>query len=865
MSAALIFGQLRANFGRFLATILAIAISVAFIVASGGLVTSLQKSVLDIFGQKYVDASVVVDGVGDRTSATTDEDRAQLADQETQALEAIRNTEGVAAATVDRETNLRVIPDSGDTQRFTTITSLAGDDELRWQELKEGEFPEAPGELLAPAGEGMEVGDSATLRLAGNHDPQHGTVVGTYDYIAQPDNISDFPLFTTDAQLREWSPNAGGEIRIAGTAEDSPQAQQALRTEVAQSLSNIVGSDNFEIRTADYKTRDAAELILGGLKAFNLAVYAFSVIAIAVAALVISTTFAVLMAGRIRQIALLRTVGASKAQTRAMALGEALIIAALGTAAGLALGTWATGAITANADAFGVQFPITDEPIPARSFALALFVGIVVTLAAAAVPIARATSHSPLAALRPVDVKPVHPVSLALICVLGAAVAVAGWLGMSHFADQSSPVYAAGFGVVSFIGILALMCALVPLALGALGRLLAFLPGVTVMLAFRNAARSPRRTGSIVAALLVGVTLVSCMTAGIALLKPTLEAKFINRIPLDVAVSAPDGILPAEIPDQLATAPGVDQLVRITAMPIEVEDDSVSSGSRSQVARTADPAELGAIMSRPVTLPEPGEIVVPESSPLSSYFADAAKAGESIPVTFFEDDVRELTPVMSNDPWVLVNPADAPPWPEPRGSNGEPWPEGMEIPAEFIPREEAWLQMDPNATDEQREDDLAGIRTIVADIREDTTVSESFAGREQLRESVGTAVTASYLLVAISVLIALLAIINTFVLAVRERRLASALLRDVGATRLGITTSIVIEALAIALISSVIGVIAGSKFAEVGVRAFLGSTGAAAASTPAVSPTMIVAVSVIGSGICALLSTISLAGSRASR
>lgn len=862
MSGALILGQLRANFGRFLATILAITISVAFIVASGGLITSLQKSVLDIFGQKYVDSTVVVEGVGDRSSATNDEDREQLAQQETQALDAINGLENVEASTVDRETNLRVIPDSGDTQRFTTLTSLAEDGPLRWQQLAEGKYPEGPGELLAPEGEGMEVGETATLRLSGNSEAQHGTIVGTYDYIAQPDNVADFPLFATDAQLREWSPNAGGEIRIAGAPDAN---QQELRTEVAAALKPIEGANNFDIRTADYKIRDAAELLLGGLKALNLAIYAFSIIAIAVAALVISTTFAVLMAGRVRQIALLRTVGASKAQTRAMALGEAIIIAAIGTALGLALGTWGSSTIAANADAFGVQFPIATEPVPARSYALGIFVGVVVTIGAALLPIMRATSHSPLAALRPLDVKPIHPASLAAICVVGGAVAAGGWVGMSHYADLRSPVYAAGFGVVSFVGILALMCALVPLLLGALGRLLAFLPGVTVMLAFRNAARSPRRTGSIVAALLVGVTLVSCMTAGVALLKPTLEAKFINRIPLDVAVSAPDGILPAEIPDQLGNAEGVSRLVRITAMPISVEDDSVSSGSRSQVARTADPGEIDAIMSRQVTLPEPGQIVVPESSPMSSYFEDAARAETPIPVTFFEDDVRELTPVMSNDPWVLVNPEDAPPWPVAQGPNGEPWPEGVEIPKEFIPREEAWLQIDPNLPDQQREDDLAGIRTIVSDIREDTTVSESFTGREQLRESVGTAITAAYLIVGISVLIALLAVINTFVLAVRERRSTSALLRNVGATSTGISASIVVEATVIALMSSVSSVIAGSKFAGAGVIAFLGSTSLEAASSPAASPTLIVVVAVIGSSVGALLSTSSLASLRASR
>lgn len=828
MSPALVLGQLRANLGRYLATVLAICVAVAFVVASGGLIRTLQASVLDVFSQRYVGSTAVVDNVGDRTSARNDEDRAQVAESERQALEAIAQTPGVAGFTVDREALLRVIPTDGSAQRYTTLTALAADEQLRWQELASGHFPDAPGQLLAPDGQGLAAGDTVDLRIAGNPDPQPATVVGTYHYVAQPDSTSDFPLFTTDEQIQQWvTGGVGGEVRVLGAP--GTDAQQLVK-DLRQSLKAVPDSDVLTVATAQAKTNELAKTFLGGLKLLNAAIYAFTVLAMAVAALVIATTFAVLMAGRVRELALLRTLGATRTQTRFMALSEAFIVAVVATALGLALGTWGVGFVASHSAQLGVTFPLDPQPVPKLSYLLGAFVGIVVTLVVALWPILRATSHSPLAALRPVDVRP-HPWPLRIAMVLGGLlVAGVGFFLLTTFIAQRNPFLSAAAGVLMFLGLLLGLSALIPMLLGLIGVVLSAVPGALGLLGARNGARSPRRTASIAAALLIAVTLVSALVAGVTFLRPSLEERFVNRVPLDVAVSSPDGIFPDGLSAQLAEAPGVVQAVDVTTMPLSVPAEAMPSGKRTLPARVADPSQLSALMSRPITLPEPGQIVVPSSSPLAKYFF----SGEAGPreVTLFDDQVLHLTPVESSDPWILINPADAPPWPVAQGPNGEPWPEGVEVPQEFIPRHETWLKLDPALPVEQREQDLAGIRELAAGARPDMTVSEAFRAREQLREAVQTVLTSTTLLLAVSVLIALIGVVNTYSLAVAERRRELALLRGVGVTRFGLRLMLLVEALLVAVLACGAGVVAGAFFGRAGAAAFLGEAAIGNISTP---------------------------------
>src|SRR5690606_7958550 len=61
-------------------------------------------------------------------------------------------------------------------------------------------------------------------------------------------------------------------------------------------------------------------------------------VALIVAAFVIANTFRILVAQRTRELALLRTVGATRRQVRTGVLVESAVVGALGSAAGLALG-----------------------------------------------------------------------------------------------------------------------------------------------------------------------------------------------------------------------------------------------------------------------------------------------------------------------------------------------------------------------------------------------------------------------------------------------------------------------------------------------------------------------------------------------
>ena len=79
----------------------------------------------------------------------------------------------------------------------------------------------------------------------------------------------------------------------------------------------------------------------------NKGLTALMVLAIALGAVVVANTFSVLMAQRRRQIALLRLVGASRAQVLRRYGGEASVLALTGTALGVPLGVALAAAASA--------------------------------------------------------------------------------------------------------------------------------------------------------------------------------------------------------------------------------------------------------------------------------------------------------------------------------------------------------------------------------------------------------------------------------------------------------------------------------------------------------------------------------------
>jgi putative ABC transport system permease protein len=139
-------------------------------------------------------------------------------------------------------------------------------------------------------------------------------------------------------------------------------------------------------------------------EAFQQALILFAGIALVVATFTIYNTFSILVAQRTRESALLRALGASRGQVLRSVTAEALAVGLLASVGGIAAGMGLALGLLALMDAIGLTTPASPLILDASTVAIALAVGVVVTLEASLAPAVRASRVAPLAALRDVAV-----------------------------------------------------------------------------------------------------------------------------------------------------------------------------------------------------------------------------------------------------------------------------------------------------------------------------------------------------------------------------------------------------------------------------------------------------------------------------
>ena len=140
--------QLRAHKGRYVASVLAVAIGVAFVAATLTLTATSTESVRASVAAQFstTDAAVSV------PSEFADQTGEQLAD-----------VSGVQAVAVDRN-RLVSVTSGAKTYSQVELTALAGDEQLRWQKLTAGVFPQGDRQALAYAGSNFAVGQRLFVR-----------------------------------------------------------------------------------------------------------------------------------------------------------------------------------------------------------------------------------------------------------------------------------------------------------------------------------------------------------------------------------------------------------------------------------------------------------------------------------------------------------------------------------------------------------------------------------------------------------------------------------------------------------------------------------------------------------------------------
>jgi putative ABC transport system permease protein len=325
--------------------------------------------------------------------------------------------------------------------------------------------------------------------------------------------LAGFDLRTGQALFRK--PGKLDQIRAKARPGITPQ-------KLAAEIRTILPPGT-QVRTGAAQAREDAkdtESFLNFLQKFLLA---FGGIALFVGSFVIANSLSITIAQRTRELATLRTLGASRRQVLRSIIVESLTIGLLSSIVGILVGLGLGTGLFKLFDAVGFTLPNNGLVLHTRTVIVALIVGIVVTLLASLRPALRATRVPPIAAVREGSVLPpgrfhrLRTPASALLTLLGFAALAYGLFG--HGLGTTKVLLYMGLGTLLIFFGVALLSARVarPLA-HVLGWPATKIGGAAGALARDNSQRNPQRTASTASALMIGlalVTVVAVIAAGI--------------------------------------------------------------------------------------------------------------------------------------------------------------------------------------------------------------------------------------------------------------------------------------------------------------------------------------------------------------
>jgi putative ABC transport system permease protein len=284
----------------------------------------------------------------------------------------------------------------------------------------------------------------------------------------------------------------------------------------------------------------AANQIKDQLAALNVVLYFFSGIALFVGGFLILNSFNMTVLQRMREIGMLRTLGASRSMVARTILTEALAVGLTGTVVGLGIGIGLAAGLTTLMRSIGV--PVGTLQVPLAPALIASFIGIAVALAGAFWPARRASRVAPVrAAMGKTAVRTQPGIARGLV---GAALFVPGavlggqlWFGSN---SGSGAEAAAGMAVTvtMFVGmVMAAPFVIIPI-IRALSAVLRLVSPATGRLASDALRANASRTAATAAALMVGLSVVVVNSSMASSFLGTIKAQVDRNFARDFNVQA---------------------------------------------------------------------------------------------------------------------------------------------------------------------------------------------------------------------------------------------------------------------------------------------------------------------------------------
>ena len=662
--------------------------------------------------------------------------------------------------------------------------------------LKTGRRPQNADEAAIDAAtadkQGWKVGDKVCAVATSQRKCY--TLVGT----TQIAGLSSFggaavlDLVLPEAQRMLGKGTGFDEIQVAAKPGVTPKQ---LKTDLQRTLGPAV-----DVRTGQEQAAKESKDIrdnLGFLKTFLLA---FAFIALFVGAFLIFNTFSITVAQRMREFALLRTLGASRRQIWRAVVNEGLLLGVVGGFVGFGLGIGTAALLRVLFKAFGADLPSKGVVIESRTVIVTVVVGTVVSLVASVAPAVRAMRVPPVEALREGAVPIARgsgrrmAIVAGLLLAIGVGLMCVGLFG-SLKSDSAAISFMGGGAALTFLAVALLSPRLVRPLASVIGRPIERMTGITGQLARENSIRQPGRTAVTAAALMIGVALVTFASIFAAGAKATINGAIDANLKSAFVVQNTDGFSPFS-PEVLRTVDRVQGVSSVSG--VRFSEAKVKGVGGNQSVSSIDPETFLGLYK--LDMKEGGEAAVrnlgPDQVIVKKGYADSHD-------TNIGDTLQITTPIGKRIAPRVIGIAQ-----DKGGLLANLTVTNDVAQTQFGEPKDAFglVGTDPGA-------DQAAVKKQISSILDQRYPEAEVLTNQEFKDDIAGQVNQLlgliYALLALAIIVSLFGIVNTLVLSISERTRELGMLRAIGTSRKQVKRVIRWEAVITALIGGVLGVVMG--------------------------------------------------------
>ena len=662
----------------------------------------------------------------------------------------------------------------------TIVTNWPGSPRLSAYTLRSGRRPTAANDIALDAAtvkkHGYRLGQTvtmldttplATFTLVGIFGFGHEDTLAAQSYAGVAD---------TTAQALFGQPGQWDAIVVAGRPGVSAKSLAAAMS--------ARFSRTYEAVTSATVAHENATAVKSAVGMLTTLLLAFAIVAMFVGTFIIYNTFNILVAQRTRELALLRALGASRRQVTTSVITESAVVGTIASAIGVGAGFGIAAGIQALIQAVGWGLPSTSPQLLGRTVAVSMATGLLATLGSSLSPARRAATVAPVKALSDNPVDDAGTIGRRAVTGLGVTIAGVSALTVGLVVRPHNGLAVVGLGAAAtFVGIAMLS----PLIVAPLAAVLGWplrAAGIPGALARANAARNPRRTASTASALMIGVAVVAVIGTLGASQKASMSGSINSDLKADIVVTGgQNGFTPAVASD-LRIASDINAVT-------EVRVGTWHAASATRQLTAIDPSTAAQTLtlnmqSGSLASLDDGDVLIDAPTARSQRI----HVGQALAMGFDHTGVQTLRVGGIYQKNSLV------------GSYVVSL-TAYDANYATVRDQEVFVMSagDPVKT-------LAAVRAAAGRFPS-VSVKDQTAFKAEQSQQVGQALNMVYGLLALSILIALIGIVNTLALSVIERTRELGLLRAIGMRRSQVRQAIRGEAVLVCLIGAILGMVVG--------------------------------------------------------